>query len=235
MPVSANTLFHFTKSIDNLISILKYEFKPNYHIENALVGVTDTFRVIWAVPMVCFCDLPLSMVRQHIRDYGPYALGMSKKWGIKKGLNPVMYLCRDSDLCNALGDLHQVTNRNLGRIEAYIKPYDHKELIPKTLPELYYDEREWRYVPKAINGDELSIGPDVYTVNEKLMEASRRIGDKYRLSFTPEDIKYIIVEKESQRDDIIDAIEYAKQKYPQATVRRLTSRILSSQQIKEDF
>ncbi|PIU57160.1 MAG: hypothetical protein COS88_01980 [Chloroflexi bacterium CG07_land_8_20_14_0_80_51_10] len=56
--LSADTLFHFTKSQDDLISILTNEFEPRYCIEN--LGFQTENQENLAIPMVCFCDLPLS-------------------------------------------------------------------------------------------------------------------------------------------------------------------------------
>lgn len=240
MPVSANTLFHFTKNIDNLIGILQNEFKPYYCEEKSLWCLSEDhamFDVVWAVPMVCFCDLPLSMVRNHMDDYGEYALGMSKRWGIKKGLNPVIYVCNGSDLAKALfnSNKFEKSERSMN-FEAYIKPYEQtRDDIKKQKYKRFYDEREWRYVPTQRDDDMLAIGPDIYYYERKLADANKRIGDKYRLSFGPNDIKYIVIHSEEERLRIIDTIEDVKGRYPSRIVKKLTSRILSSRQIKDDF
>ena len=99
-----------------------------------------------------------------------------------------------------------------------------------------YDEREWRYVPKKTGAvGDWSIGPDIYTNKKRLKEANAQNGEQYKLSFGPNDIKYVIVKKESERLSIIDAIEMIKRKYTPNVVRKLTSRILTSKQIEEDF
>ena len=40
--------------------------------------------------MVTFCDIPLAMAKDHIKKYGSYAIGLSKDWGGRKKLNPVI-------------------------------------------------------------------------------------------------------------------------------------------------
>lgn len=47
-------------------------------------------------PMVSFCDIPLSLAKDQIEKYGSYAIGMTKEWGIKNSLNPVVYIEKDS-------------------------------------------------------------------------------------------------------------------------------------------
>jgi len=88
--ISANTLFHFTKSIDNLRNILTHTFSPRYcleHIDNISKEAIDL-----AIPMVCFCDIPLSQIKDHVNTYGEYAIGLSKEWAMSNGISPVFYL-----------------------------------------------------------------------------------------------------------------------------------------------
>lgn len=82
--LSANTLFHFTNNIDNIINILTNEFSPRYCMESfEFLGGCD---LEIAIPMVCFCDIPLSQIKNHIENYGGYAIGLSKEWGGQKEL-----------------------------------------------------------------------------------------------------------------------------------------------------
>ena len=56
-----------------------------------------------------------------------------------------------------------------------------------------------------------------------------------RLTFTPEDINYIIIKNELERDKIIDTLTKVNGKYPHEDVKRLTSRIISAEQLRTDF
>jgi len=98
--LSTNTLFHYTNCIDSLVNILKNDFYPNFSLEDSIElqpGKTVFNRTREAPPMVCFCDIPLSQISTHIRLYGSYCIGLKKEWGIKKGINPVMYFHKHSD------------------------------------------------------------------------------------------------------------------------------------------
>ena len=89
--LSANTLFHFINSLEHIISILINDFTPRYCIESFYYLGEEDFQPEFALLMVCFCDIPLSQIRNHVEVYGGYAIGLSKEWGIENGINPVMY------------------------------------------------------------------------------------------------------------------------------------------------
>lgn len=80
---------HHTKSLETLQSILSNGLKMCYSNEN----FTKDFYV--AIPMICFCDMPLSNISDHVEVYGHYAIGFNKRNLIKqyyKILNPVNYI-----------------------------------------------------------------------------------------------------------------------------------------------
>jgi hypothetical protein len=53
--LSANTLFHFTSSLDNLLNILTNEFHSNFCLEN--LNILEELPVTeMAIPMLSFCD-----------------------------------------------------------------------------------------------------------------------------------------------------------------------------------
>lgn len=93
MQVTSDTLFHFTTSLQNLKNILSKKFLLAYcHEKYSLDYEThDSYY-----PMVSFCDIPLSLTKNQIERYGSYAIGMTKEWGIKNNLNPVVYIEKDS-------------------------------------------------------------------------------------------------------------------------------------------
>ena len=90
--LSANTLFHFTRHRENLLGILRDNFKPHYSLETIVGALPPNGVLRSAIPMVCFCDIPLSQIRNHARDYGSYAIGLSKSWASQKSIAPVMYV-----------------------------------------------------------------------------------------------------------------------------------------------
>jgi hypothetical protein len=92
MALSADTLFHFTK-YEHLTSIIANRtFYPRYSFELLL---NDENHIV-AIPMVCFCDIPLSQIYPHAVAYHKNGIGLSKEWGRNSGINPVFYLQQKS-------------------------------------------------------------------------------------------------------------------------------------------
>ena len=259
MTISSNALFHFTSSIDNLISILTNEFHPKYCLEDIrpFFPNLQSFGES-AIPMVSFCDLPLSNVSEHLACYGEYGIGMKKEWGIKKEINPVLYL---SEISKVRGYFSLILDKTLHSINAgasegnreiiepflellgFLKPYKGKmHRNGEYIDKIFYNEREWRYVPALVkmkNADK-SISdrlPRKYFFDKpRLSRENNLIAKDHKLSFEPSDIKYIIVEKEDQILSMVKAIEQIKGiKYKPDTIKILSSRVISAEQILEDF
>ncbi|VEA74309.1 Protein of uncharacterised function (DUF2743) [Salmonella enterica subsp. arizonae] len=105
MKPKSETLFHFTKSSDVLEVILEDGFWPRFCLEDvSWLGFTEYDYVSY--PMVCFCDIPLSRISEHVDFYGSFGLGMSKDWAEKNGLNPVFYVSRSSATSKTLRKLN---------------------------------------------------------------------------------------------------------------------------------
>ena len=104
MSLSSNSIIHFTNTKEKLQGILKSNFKIKYCKES--IDFKDGGPVSFYVPMVSFCDIPLSEVKNHISKYGPYGIGLTKKWAEKNLLNPVLYLDKKSSLARSYWNLY---------------------------------------------------------------------------------------------------------------------------------
>jgi len=248
-----NTVFHFTDK-KGLLGILKNNFRISYAREK-IVG--STLKREFGAPMVSFCDLRLSEVSDHMKAYGKYGIGMSKTWANSNGLNPVCYLntpCRLNDnLIGAIDDFFKHLNNiqsvsqhqamstaymNLMDMYRYIKNYEGelwRNGILKNPNFRFANEREWRYVPSLI-GDLFPFVPlSAINTSAKKATANARYASS-PLEFGPSDIRYIIVRKDSERDEIIKKIFLANTlKYGSVQAQRMASRILTAEQINDDI
>jgi len=252
--ISSNVLFHFTNSLDNLINILENDFSPRFCPEYALFESVNGRRPKppnLATAMICFCDLPFFLIKKHLKFYGSYGIGLSKKWGIEKGVTPVMYVHPKSKTLEPLVKLNKMSDSNIKRrfelsgalasFTQYLKRYDgpawRNGRFLKYIK--FYDEREWRYVPIAEYRVADFVPPffpiEKYSDKNLVKETTTRLGKKHTLTFTPNDIEYIIVRDEGEVLPMIRHIERIKGKYSSDEVKILTTAIMSANRIWEDF
>lgn len=246
-------LFHFTDR-DGLFGILKSNFQAHYSRER-IVGKTKVEE--FGVPMVSFCDLRLSELKKHMESYGRYGIGMSKEWAKASGLNTVYYINASADLAddfivgitelnNLMNELSDARQQNkaakiymsLLNTYRFIKNYEGELWRGRELSNPNYrfaNEREWRFVPHL----DATIRPFVHRNDMEDSKIRRALNYSLKdspLYFEPQDIRYIIVDREDERDDIIRHVLEAKEtKYGQQDAVRLASRILTAEQIKSDM
>jgi hypothetical protein len=245
MGLSSNSLIHLTKTKESIVGILEDNFKLKYCAE--LINTVNGF-INAAVPMISFCDIPLSEIKNHINKYGSYGIGLKKEWAKRNGLNPVIYIDSASILGGQFRDMfasvikgkrideiidHEITIFDLVR---YMKNYQDKLNRNGVVEENYRfsDEREWRFVPSFKKVTPVLRLKDYDTVEKKEI-ANRELSD-LRLLFDPNDISYIIIENESEISEFIDVLRKSKsKKYSMDDVERLMTRMITTEQILTDF
>ena len=249
MALYPNILFHFTTK-KSLEKILNSTFKVSYARERILGG---NLIKEFAVPMVSFSDLRLSELKDNIGTYGKFGIGLTKDWAISNGLNPVMYASQSSlftenfmngiegffRLVNNTPDIsgkYEIAYNNTINTLRYIKNYK-GDLIRKgkdtVIDYVFANEREWRYVP-PITEDILPFVPiEKIQTSQQKSAFNQKLGH-LRLNFQPDDIKYLIVEKDSDINTLINHLRHAKSRFSKETVDRLASRILTYEQIEKD-
>lgn len=249
-----NTLFHYTKNKKALWGILEDNFKISYARER-IYGQYE--HVFFAAPMVSFCDLRLSEATDHMMSYGDYGIGMSKEWAVKMQLNPVLYLSKMSYLTDkhilAINALYDHLQKKVHDLDEHYymtrvyhdllntyrisKNYEGK-LIRKdgTIDPNYRfaNEREWRYFPPWESSFDGYVPLEKIKSDEQKDAYNRKIGGM-RLKFEPDDIRYLIIKDEEERDELIEHIRNTKRGFAPDTVSRLSSRILTAMQIREDI
>lgn len=106
---SEGSLFHYTKNLKTLNTIIKTGFRYGYcfeeHSERVAKGdnwsLMDNVHIMnvqqpqygIATPMICFCDIPLLKASGHRNKYGKYCIGVNKELIRKElpSLNPLLY------------------------------------------------------------------------------------------------------------------------------------------------
>lgn len=247
MPLSSNSIIHFTNTRDALKGILQDNFRIKYCLE----VVTLEKRIRYAAPMISFCDIPLSQIKDHISKYGAYGIGLTKEWAQRHKLNPVLYIQGSSFLAKSIEESYQNINsenpvewdkissdqKHWLNIIRYVKNYEADLSRGGEVVKNYRfsDEREWRFTPSYEECNEMAINPTAYETEKQKQTTNERLS-KIRLEFEPDDIKYIIIERESEISEFVEILRKSKgNKYSYNDVERLMTRIITSEQIKTDF
>jgi len=248
MPVSANTLFHFT-SFGTLKKILNSGgFWPQYSLERFDKALPKKSNYISAyIPMVCFCDLKLTQlsdttISKHTKDFGNYGIGFKKNWGVQKSISPVSYIHQKSVSSNTIDQIINEINKQpiainkklapkLGEIVKFLKPYQgfYQKGSRKRNLINYYDEREWRYIPK---GSRYKAFPFSKAITNSITKYNIELRSK-PLTFNTSDIKYIIISRDIEKTPLADIIN--KLSITTSEKVDLISKIISLKEIREDF
>lgn len=252
MSLYPTTLFHFTEK-EWLYEILRTTFRVSYAREK-IIGPTNSRE--FAVPMVSFCDLKLSELKSFL-SYGKFGIGLTKDWANRNGLTPVMYVNRHCDLMDRMiggiagiyshlglvDNMAQFTSLNTAYLNVmntyrYIKNYEGELWRNGKLEADNYrfaDEREWRFVP---NLDTEGVPPFVGISKIRTKQQKREYNEKVshiRLRFEPDDIKYLIVESDTDISELIQILHQAKNRYNEEIRNKLASRIMTVDQILKDM
>lgn len=259
MAVSANTLFHFTK-LAGIEGILKSKgFYCQYsdeHFENIL-PTKNQYKFTY-IPMLSFCDLTITQLSKdsvHTQHFGSYGIGLTKEWGIKNRVSPVLYVHKESRPTNQLRELiDKVKNIPIDRKEPfiltskselldelidsfkYIKPYKGrwhkgKKLKQGIKPVIYYNEREWRHCPKMEEYRVLSA-----EIEDNKTEKIRlnKLLKQNIIHFTPNDVKFIIIKSKKDIPRISKVIQDMDD-VTESQKSELRTRIITFDEILEDF
>lgn len=139
-PISTSSLFHFTKKYDVLKLILKNGLRYTYSCETFPIEIIKNHfaetsssvpKKIYpniAIPLISFCDTPLTRVAQHSNIYGKYFIGIEKDFINAIGsayLNPLLYANADY-LKNAVSELSALPCHLTRLLNSYVQK-NHKE------------------------------------------------------------------------------------------------------------
>lgn len=264
--VSADCLIHFTKKYTALKSIitngLRYSYAlehfqsyapfPKEYLENDEYNIEGT-----AIPMICFCDIPLNLAQKHSNEYGHFFIAFDKQslsLLLGNKLNPVYYINSDASY-DVLEMLKQrQCDQDISKVYDYMlamsKPIKGTDLSGRIKD--FYNEREWRTFYYSDDNQfcqwernvRLKDGEEfrqfIQRKNKILYESNYAY-----LNLKSEDlvnyiVTYIGIKDDSYRERIIKFIKDSKtifgfRNISEATKLNLISKIISFERIKSDF
>jgi len=234
--ISSDSLFHFVKRREWLFQILKSKsFQARYVYEEI-----PELKYKVGIPMKCFCDIPLGIIKKHLNKYGKFGIGLSKEFAKRKSLSPIIYVHKNSD--TLLRYLDSMRKPDIFNDPNSLLPYikwdqrKYKSTDGKTLRDRYYDEREWRYIPKEPAFVDFTDFHENEIKKNKLEEINKQLDEdknKYSFPFEYSDITYIFVQQDKDVDKVIEEIH--KVKLPGLQSERLIAKITTARQIERDF
>lgn len=223
--LSSNSLFHFTSSYSDLESILKNGLEYRWVAEKL-----PTPGLSYLIPMTCFCNIPLSMIEEHVDWYGKFAIGFKRSALRALGASPVFYLHSDSAL--VYKGVKSIDKYKRERFLPYFKQFYGKQFHRGLLRYKYkkfYDEKEWR----LFTGD-----PEIITYKDLIDLDNKRQAKKDSfpvaakpLSITLDMIEYIILEN---RNYLPLFKTFVSDTYP-GMVEDAMVKVLFYNQIRRDF
>lgn len=253
------SLFHYTHKKKNLIDILKEGcLYPNYCGEDFSTEENQDIKI--GIPMVCFCDIPISLAWSNSNRYGKYAIGLKKEWGIRNGCNPVQYVTNQK-IINAMFYFRKKGIDNLNTFKqnvleekiikfmeelesqearaymlGFVKKYDG---LYKGKSECNYDENEWRYIIEdGADGINWMWEKGEYDLwrgaeNKSKPKPTEKLKNQ-GLRFNLEDVNHIILPKNEDVQKFIKDL----QKQMNATEKEMSilfSKITTLERIRKDF
>lgn len=205
----------------------------------------------FAVPVISFCDIPLSKVSVHVGKYGGYAIGVSKEFATTNQFSKVLYLDQFSSVTKGIFGIHDYTITNFHKIDEdkgfsilndgvlqllQVMKNNVGPLIRKAGPVgqyKFFEEMEWRYTP--------FVYPKHNQVYADFEELEKHYPEKphlpdYSLPLKFDDINWIIVRRNDEIPSLISSLKtFANLFQSQDELEILISRILSIEQIENDF
>lgn len=249
MGLSSNIVWH-QAPLDSIIEILKAKsFICSYSVET-IKWRRSSLEV--AFPMVSFCNLPISDMKEYLTDnrsndltgkYGECTIGLSYEWAYASRMSNVWYL---DPICDFLREILPSKNSLLKSLKSHkyhnrwlllsrIKPFTGSLESKGFINYRFYDEKEVRYVPSPKHFD--SKTQKVLTKDEYIQYKTRRRmltgknkGDglipDLLLPFTLNDIRYILCVSDKQIDRIQELVKVEKQDIIFMTYSRVVEDII---------
>ncbi|MEA9712477.1 abortive infection system antitoxin AbiGi family protein [Xanthomonas campestris] len=247
MRPKSNTLFHFTKSRETLKLILKNGFWPRYCLEDISWLGYPTHDWV-AYPTVCFCEIPLMRISEHVAFYGDFGIGLKREWAQANGINPIMYMAGENEVTRSFRligehafklaneDAKEAALHTVRYLIAHAKPVEGRMWIDgDPIQKIFYQESEWRYVPKKSTHFPDYLQKVEYDDMEKREIQNNLTKSHACIKFSPTDIRYIFVKEDSDIPDVVNFIMSELDQYSGSDQKILTARVLSLEALAGDL
>jgi hypothetical protein len=227
--ISSTTLFNFTDTYEHLVSNLE----KGFYCGDIYEKLPFSNKIGYRVPMVCFCDLPLGQIKEHLVWYGSFGIGIKRDYARENGVNPVWYIHKDNPVIKKAYHSKNRVELASSSILPYLKQFlgYQKNLNKEEHLKKFYDEREWRYVPQEPIYPAELMDKGSHLINEEYVELKKR---KTVMPIDLSKIEYIIVDKEENKIKLYKVLDKLSKKSG-VRYENLVSSIITCTQIRKDF
>jgi hypothetical protein len=230
--LSSTTLFNFTDTFERLVGNIEkgiycgdiYEKLPKFGSPTGYI-----------VPMVCFCDIPLGIIKEHLDWYGNYALGIKREYARQYKVNPVWYIHKDNPVILKMFKSKDKKELSESPLLPFLKQFlgYQKDLEGNERPKKFYDEREWRYIPQDELYQAKLLVNTPYNEGEKLAQ-DKKDKRETRMNIELDRIEYIIINKEEEKEKLYPILKKLATER-KVSYEKLVSSIITCNQIRKDF
>ena len=162
-------------------------------------------NVAYFIRGISFCNIPLSMISEHVKWYGSYAIGLKRSKLREKGTSPVFYVHSDTKQMPAGKGSKDLLRKN--PFLCYLKQhfgYQYNRTEKKYRSKRFYDEKEWRLFagdPIIENYSSLEDLENIRVNFDAIVPAEPE------LKITSDMIEYIILEKPNDLKEFDDFLK----------------------------
>lgn len=237
MGLSSNILWHQTTK-DVLKKILKERsFKYSYSLEYI---ETKTCKLECAFPMLSLCNIPFADIDDYLTKYGGNSIGLSRDWGLKHGITPVIYCEPTSNLLESCIEIIKLRLDDDDNIKSFLVNLlshikNHEGVLPKYNYKKYrfYDEHEARIIPSFDELQQSNYEPILlkkeYQVYKLRNNKKSLLSKNLSIPFSYDDIRYFILKDENSINEIKEILSKT------IDLNKLNISFFTIQQVKEDF
>lgn len=158
MGLSSNTLWHQTDCKGIKAILESKQLRCSYSLETIEVKGRRK-PIIVAFPMISLADIPLADIESYINQYGGYSIGFKRSFIYDKGFSPIWYRNQtSSSLVNSYDNFRNLLKKDVDQYNdidkqlwiemAYTKNFQGKLEKYGFSSYRFYDEREWRWIPR---------------------------------------------------------------------------------------
>lgn len=223
--LSSDTLFHFTSGLDVLQQILKGGLRYGMFAEKFPISKTAYF-----IRGISFCNIPLSMISEHVEWYGKYAVGVKRSYLREMGASPVFYVHSKTKMFPKGEDAIKSLLEN--PFLCYIKQHYGKQFHKGQNVYKYkkfYDEKEWRMFAGKSVIERYATSSDLEKMRKEKDKTEPLVNS---LVLAPSIIEYIILEKPQ---DFVFFNSFLHRHFSSDEREILLPKVLYCSQILNDF